>query len=626
MRSALLERLYGRAGHRGIMILLYLAFFAMHTVISSMAYLPSLQPDEFTSVAVANMFIGENWSAAADLSAGYCGFLQSFIYIPALLFTDDPFVQYRMMLAANGAVLSFIPVIVYSCALLLAGTGKRWQAILSAICCGGWMTAVVYGKFLINETAAVFMPWLVIYLLLKADTVKKRASKITFSILTAFAAALSFCADQRLCPLILALLLTVVLSRLLFKRKTVDLPVFIAALAGFCAMAEVCTCLVQQSFRGANSPFELEGTVESFFAGLPEMFADGGFIRFITALAAQLYSAVCGSWGLAALGISLTAAMGVRYLSDLRAGRGPKTDSLSVFVTFTAFLSIFTVFAGVFARFGQADFGMSQDTLLFSRFSDSVMPFTVLLVLVFVFTRELTLSEISGGIISAAIIYIGFYAAARQNVLEAPAGSADMILGLIPALIGEKVGSQISSTGLIAGISCSMCLMAVLLVIVSCAKNLKKLVAAGAVTAVTIYSLCFGLFAYLPAARDYSMAHNAEYITLSEKLFNNTDAPGVTMYQCGGDSVMMIQYINQNINVYSAALPSEIRGNTYVVVPIGARLYLQGQERLPVVYMGQTDSYRIYAYGERPVAYAQAQNGAEEEPLEPVAETPKGEN
>lgn len=605
-KTALLKRLYSGAGQKEVKLLLYLVFFALHMAISSASYLPSIDPNEFTAAALANMFTGTDWTAAMSRSDYFYGFLQSLLYIPAVLITKDPFIQYHIMIGINALVMSFVPVFAYSCSRMM-GLEKTLHSLFAAVCCGGWMTYMIHSSFIWNETMAIFLPWLAFWLLLRADRAAKNSTKSLLSILLGLVAAISYCAHQRLFALILALAVTVILLRAVFRRKIVNIPAFFITLGLLLPLAVMANYLVQARLWGTEDPTLLQNTAEHFFVRLPSMLESAGIGRFFTSLLSQLFYFISASWGLGALGISFLVGSLVSYISFRRKNgkkARPKASPVTVMMTFTFLLTLFMLFISVCYRFAADNFDTSQSTVLFGRYLDSVIPFTVLAVPVYVRTRGLTIAKISGGIISAAAVYICFFLTGRGTVLNADYTSVSPVLGLYPVMFGE---SMITSTGLMAAISCTMCMMAVLLVIVSCAKNLKNTLIIWTVTAVSVYSLCFGSLYYLPMSYAESVDKNEQYVQVSQLVFNSSDAPPVTVYRGSRGCVMMLQYLNQNTTVYTAENLSDIRDDTYLVVPVGVNLpvYHSGVSLLP---MGSTESYRVFAYGEWAVAYARSQS------------------
>lgn len=612
-KTTLLSRMYSRAGNKGIKLLLYLVFFALHFFISMSSHLPSIDPNEFTAAALANMFLGGDWTAAMSRSDYYYGFLQSFMYIPAMLITKDPFVQYRIMIILNGAAMSFIPVIVFSLCFKL-GVKKPWQAVFAAVCTGGWMNCLVHSKFIWNETAAVLIPFVMLYLLIKSDTAEKKLAKKALSVLLAFVCGLAYCAHQRLIAAVLAVIAAAVLSRVILKRHTLHLPLFFASLAVFMTAAVFGNYLVQDILWGVDNPVRLQNTAENILVRLPEMLKDGGASRLFTALMSQSFYFVCASWGLGALGISLFVVIIIRLVKS----RKDKSQLIfggerAVFLFFAASVTLLMLLVGALYRFGAENFETSQSTLIFGRYLDGIIPFAVMFVFVFIFTEELNLVEILGGIVGSGAVYLLFFLTGRQTALSAVSATISPMLGLYPVMFGENSGTLVTSTGFTAAVSCSMCVMTVFIVITSCAGQMKKLLLSSVITLITLYSAGYGVFNYLPLSQAESVSKNSEYVQLSSYIYNTAEAPSVTAYTCGRGCVMMLQYLNQNIKVYTADAPQDIREDTYIIVPSDVQLRFDGQQRIVFVQLAETENYKIYAYGERAKAYAQSQTVGEEE-------------
>lgn len=612
-KTTLLSRFYSRAGNRGIKLLLYLVFFAMHLLLSLSSHLPSIDPNEFSVAAMTNMFIGGDWSAAMSRSDYFYGFLQSVIYIPAMLFTRDPFVQYTLMLITNGAVLSLIPVIVFSLCLRL-GVKKNWQALFAACCSGGWMTCLVHGKFIWNETAATVIPFILLYLLIRAETSDKKVKRTFFSFMLAFVCGLAYCAHQRLIAAVIAVVFAAVLSRLALKRKSLNFPVFFAALAVFMTAAMFGNYLVQSILWGVDNPALLRNTAESFLLGLPGMLKDGGMLKFLTALISQCFYFVCASWGLGALGLSLLTVIIISLVKSKKDKSAPVFGGeRMVFLFYTALITLFMLILGACYRFGAENFETSQSTLIFGRYLDGVIPLTVMFFFVYIYTETLSLTDILGGIIGSGVVYPLFFFTGRKIALNAVSATIIPMLGLYPVMFGENSGTLVTSTGFTAAVSCSLCVMALMIVIVSCSKRLKSVHISVLMAVITAYSALYGVFGYLPLSNAESVSKNAEYVKISSYVYNTSEAPPLTAYSCSRGCVMMLQYLNQNIRVYPADGAADIREDSYVIVPNDVQIRFDGQSRVVFVELAATENYKIYAYGERAKAYAQSQSGNEEE-------------
>lgn len=621
-KSTLLSHISGKAGNKEIMFLLYLVFFAAHLLISLSSHLPSIDPNEFTAAALANMFLGGDWTAAMSRSDYFYGFLQSILYIPALLITKDPFVQYRIMLVTNGAVMSFIPLVTYSLCLKL-GVKKTWQAVCAAVCTGGWITYLVHSKFVWNETASVIIPFIMLYLLIKSDKAEKKSSKILLSVNLSFVCGLAYCAHQRLIAAILAVITAALLSRAVLKRKTLHLPVFFVSLLITMSAAMIGNYFVQNLLWGVSDPTTLNNTTESFIVNLPDMFKNGGVSRFFTALLSQAFYYICSSWGLGALTVSLLVITTVRLVKSCKGDKSQLVfgNERMVFLFFTAAITFFMLIIGAFYRFGAENFETSQSTVLFGCFLDGVIPFTVLLFFVFIYTEELTLVQILGGVVASGIVYLLFFFTGRTVALNAVSATISPMLGLYPVMFGENSGNLLTSTGFTAAVSCSMCVMTVFIVIVSCAKNFKQVVLSVSTAVVILYSAIYGVFGYLPISNAESVNKNAEFVRVSSYLYNASEAPSITAYECSRNCVMMLQYLNQNVKVYTADSVSDIQEDTYIVVPSETQIRFEGQPRVVFVHLAETENYKIYAYGERAKAYAQSQTGNEKQDQQPILQS-----
>lgn len=590
-----------------IYFILYLAFFVMHTVIAAFSYLPSIDPNELSAVAIAQFYTGGDWSAVMSKSSYFYGILQPIIYIPAMLLTKDPFIQYRIMVITNGIVLSFIPLIVFSCCRML-GAKKDWQAVLTAICCGGWMTYIVHGKFIWNETAAVFMPWLTLFVLLKADSAKRKGSRLILSFLLGLVCALSYCAHERLFALILAVVVTVLLLRFVYKRKSINLTAFFISLAVFGFAAVIANYFVMTALWKTDDPADLLNTAENFFCNLSQYLSGSGIYNFFSCLFSQIYYFICASWGIGALAIALFIIGTVNFFKSRRQKTDPAPIGMEILRCFSFFLILFMLFISVCYRFGAENLDASQSALLFGRYLDGVIPFAVLFVLMYFFTSGIDLYTIMYGIITISAGYILFFFFGRERVLDAYSAGISSMLGLYPVMFGESAGSLLTSTGITAAVSCSTCIMAVILVIYYCAKKHANLIISIVLTAAVLYSGIFGTAFYLPLANAESIEKNAPYTELCEYVFNNKDAPGITVFKCSRSCAMTIQYLNQNVTVYTAESEDEIFTDTFIIAPKESVPHFEREGRfITPELIGETDDYCVYAYGERARAYAQSQ-------------------
>ena len=117
-----------------LMLALYVVTLAIHVLMTQVATMFNLAPDEYAVTAVAAWFNGYDWSQTVS-AGGYYGYFQSLFYIPVFWFVDDPMLQYRVMILINGVLMSFAPVIVYFLARKWFGV-RKLSSVFMAIVCG----------------------------------------------------------------------------------------------------------------------------------------------------------------------------------------------------------------------------------------------------------------------------------------------------------------------------------------------------------------------------------------------------------------------------------------------------------------------------------------------------------
>ena len=607
----LLRSFYGKAGHRGICFLIYLLFLAIHILMSASAELPSIDPNEFGVASVTAFFTGKDWSAAMSRNSYFCGYVQAALYTPVMLLTDDPFVQYRLMVCLNGVLLSFVPVIVYSLCRKI-GAQKPWQAGFAALICGGTVTYFAHSKFIWNETLAMLLPWLAAWLMFKlpACRSRSRSRRAFLSVVLGFLCALSVAAHGRLIALALAVPLALFAAKLIFKKQWVSFPFLLGSAAVFGVLQQLAGYLLQQQVWQQSNPAALLNTAEHFFADLGSGGVENPVGRFFVSLVGQIYYFICSGWGMTALGIGLFITVLGTVLVRRHKKQAPQySESFVLFGIFTAFLTFFMLLVSVFYKYGGDAFYSGQDNILFGRYLDGVLPFTVLFVLLFVFMYDLQLTHVLYGVIVTCLSFIGFYLVSRTAVLEAETTRISPTLGLYPLLIGEDSSSALTGTSLMAALSCGLCVLALLVVIICCSrKNLKQVATAFLLLSVAVYSSAYAAFSYLPLANSESRTKNAVYVEMSKYVYNRPEAPEITVYKTPRNTAQMMQFLNQNTRVSYADEADRIPLNTFVILPETETLRFSPRPGGTVfTELARVEGYRVYVYGDKALAYVRSQ-------------------
>ena len=591
------------------MLLMYIFFLIIHSLFSLMVYLPTIDPNELSVVAVSAFFTGSDWSSVMSQSSYYYGFVQAALYTPIMLVTRDPFLQYKLMVLVGGALLSLIPLFAYSISYKL-GAKKPWQAGLCALICGGYVTHFAHSNFVWNETIAIFLPWFIAWLFFRMYYKNGgRTVKMTSSLVLGAVLALSLGAHYRLAAVVLSVIAALLFAKFVLKKKIVRLVPFFSSFVIFFVLQTLAAMGIQSALWKTLEPELLNNTPENFFANLPSALSDGGVVRFFQAVLAQLYYFCVSSWGLGALGMFLFFSVA----KDFFVSRRKKipcaySSGFLIFSCFSFFTVLFTLFTGAFYKFSSDAFYTQQDTMLFGRYLDGVTPLAILFALVFIFLHDLRLKHIFGGASALLLSAAAYYVFALPVTLSAQTTRISPILALYPLLIGENNSTVLSLTSILAASSSALSVLALFVVIVSCTKKLKPVVISVFFLMTTVYSAFFAAFYYIPLCNSESESKNAAYTEISAHLFNQEEAPDITVYRTTRNAAMMLQYLNQNTTVIYAKNSREIEENSFVVVPAGEILRFHTYDKKIIfVELARTAEYSVYAYGEKALAYAQSQ-------------------
>ena len=248
-----LEQFYAAFGDKGVMFILYAFSLVTNSLLTVSMELPSVYPDEISVAGIAAFYSGVNWTGLMEQIGGNCGYIQALLYAPLFRVFKNPYALYKAMLIVNGILVSFIPMIAYHLASKFGVLRVRFK-LLIALCCGMYFSYLTSSKFIWNEAITSLFGWLLVLCMFSAWDRKNRYTRFTMSLLTGFLCAVSYAADNRMLAVVAALVLTVLLSRLVFKEKIVNLPIFFVSLIiSFFAEFLARMMIFQNVWNGANS-------------------------------------------------------------------------------------------------------------------------------------------------------------------------------------------------------------------------------------------------------------------------------------------------------------------------------------------------------------------------------------
>ncbi len=606
------KMLYEKYGNKIIYPFIYFAFFLFNMIGSlEMAY-PAVDPNELSVIAVADFFAGRNWAGVMVSVDYYYGFLQGLVYTPIVLIFEDPFVQYKAMLIMNSVLISFVPVIAYSLSSRMK-TGKVWKSLITAFAAGGYCCYFAHTKFAWTETVSLLIPWLIILLVFKSGDCKGKTGRFFASMLTGLVCGISFAAHTRLIAVVLAIILSLILERIFFGKKLINPFGFILSFILTTSVVLLVSGILQQYLWCAD-PTLLKNTLSEFFADFSDNFANDGITRMAETLSSQMYYYAASTWGLGALSFCLFAAILSACIKH-KHKKEPQTYEMeiSVFSFFSIFTIIFTIIFSTLYRYSSEGYGIYQDTMMFGRFIDGVVPFALVFVLIMLFTHSISVNKILGAGAVLGIIYFTFIMSAVPVIVDSSSTRIAPVLGLYPLRVGAASRELLNVDSLMLTMSMTYCVIGVLLVVVSCTKKYRSVIISALMTMITVYALIFISVVYLPICVNESIEKNASVTELSTHVYNQNGAPAITAYNISRHDALMLQFMNRHVTVRVTYEIETVPENSFLVVRSDEDVSALENSRTPFLLVAECGDLRLYAYGERSSAYMVSQDIDEKE-------------
>ncbi len=605
--GAILDKIYRKIGDKGTVFVIFFTGIFVHTLFALKMEMLSIDPNEFGVMAWSALFSGKNWTNIVSKIGYYYGYGGAILYTPLFIFIKNSFTLYKAILILNGVIVSIVPVIAYHIGRLL-GMEKAWNRLLLALVCGIYSTTFAHTKFAWNETACIIIPWLLIFLLLQTDNIGNKVAKHFMSVLTAFAAVFAYSAHPRLLSVTIAAVVIILFARLAMKKKLVFLSSFIPALAVFAVLEFMLRTHLMNVMWGENRA-ELQNTFGSIFGKLSGLFTENGITRFFETLCGHLYYFATSTWGLGSIALCLVFTSVFSYFKSKKhkTEKNKYTDSFVIFAVFGFFSNLLSMLVSVIDKFGAAGFEQYQDTVIFGRYIDSVIPLLIMLVISYVFINSLDFTKLLGAFVILGVIYALFFIFTAPIIINAPNTRVSPILGLYPIRIGENIDATITIDGLLLTVSCVFCFVALFVVIVCCSVRYRKHIISLCMVCTMLYSSLYTAIVYLPFAANEASTVNTPIYELSESIYNSSDAPYVYTYKSPRRTTTLLQFLNQETLFFTVGSIGELPENCFIVVPNSERLVLKPDSQQLFWELTQTEEYTLYAYGERATAFAQSQ-------------------
>lgn len=598
-----LERFYSTFGDRGVMFILFACSVVIHAMMSLTMELPAVNPDEISVAGITAFYTGKDWSVFMSSSSFYYGYIQALFYTPLSLVFNSPYALYKAMLVMNGILISFIPMIAYHLASKL-GIPKVWQKIVIASCCGLYITYVAHSKFIWNEAISSLLPWALIWCVYMAWDRKNKYSRFTFSVLTGFMCAVCYAAHSRLIAVVIALVITLLIARFVFREKILNLPTFlITAVVSFFAEYLLRKTIISSVWGSVSS-----NTIEGGIARLYGFANEDGLPHFFATLFGHLYTFFTSTMGIGAFATVAFVIMCSKRIHEWYTNRKEQhADGTRVYEPikhkYSLRLTVFGIFAffavggslllSVLYKFNSSKFGAVKDLVIFGRYTDSVAPLAIFLALAFLYLHRYTLKSIISSAAIYACVCIGFTAAAYPY-LSSGSYRESPVLGLLPWRIGENLTEDYSDMSFIIMSSMVFAFFAIIIVCFTCTRRFKTQLISGVVCILFAHTTIFAAFVYLPMRAETNAVNSAPAKAISELLYNDDKSPVIVAYKTGTRTAGLTQFLLPLSDVILINNSKYLPESGIFIVENGTSIPMS-PENYDVI--GKTDDHTVLAYG-----------------------------
>lgn len=431
-----------------VMICLYVVTLIIHTVMAQCVTIFNLTPDEYSVSAIAAYLNGYDWSSTVS-TGGYYGYFQGLFYTPVFLLTDDPMLQYKLMVCMNGFIMGFAPVIAYYLSRRTFELNKGAALIFSLI--SGWYPCyMLLTKYTWNETMCNILPWIFLLLCFRSLECTNTVKKQILSALAGLTLIAGYATHGRMLALLAAgVVLVLVVFFTMKKRIFCFTGFFISFGVGF-----VADKLLKDYFQDAlwllnESGAAPTNTIEKMMSKLTEIDSEA-IVNIFRALVGHFFYFISSTWGFGAICMTLIIGVIVMfYKRRIEISRAVKSNSeqpeayvsdndaiLSMF----AFLTMGAVFVISVAFKGTSSVLQERaDTLIYGRYTEVFYPTAIYTTLVLIKRGKLSQMHSFAGIVAAGLINALTIAFVAPVVTASDRMVSGMILGLAPIRYAENM-------------------------------------------------------------------------------------------------------------------------------------------------------------------------------------------
>lgn len=588
-----LEQFYAAFGDKGVMFILYAFSLVTNSLLTVSMELPSVYPDEISVAGIAAFYSGKSWTGLLEQIGGDGGYIQALLYAPLFLVFKNPYALYKAMLIINGILVSFIPMIAYHLASKFGVLRVRFK-LLIALCCGMYFSYLTSSKFIWNEALTSLFGWLLVLCMFSAWDRKNRYTRFTMSLLAGFLCAVAYAADNRMLAVVLALVLTVLLSRLVFKEKIVNLPIFFVSLIISFFAEFLARSMIIQNVRN--------GAVMGDASVIPGRLGSTG--NFFGVFFSHIYAFMTSTFGMGAVAGALFTILIITWITEVIKNRAkaPEDDAKvyePIKHKYGLRITIFALFQ--FLALGCASivsalfsFGTSGRLSVFGRYTDNVAPFAMFLVLVFVVLYGIDLKKLFFSTAIYAYACLCFAISGYPTVGENDYMTAS-ITGLLPLNFNGSSTDALTGMSYIIMSSCVFSVLALMIVFAACSRKHRTPLVSLLILFMIAYTSAYSGLLYLPELGAENAEKAEPYVEVSRLLYNNPQSPPIVVFEAEPDLAATLQFLAPDIKVTMLKRGGRVPESCLLIAENGVEAPFEGGSYDMV---GRTGSYSVYAYGE----------------------------
>lgn len=589
-----LELFYDTLGDRGIMFILYAFSVVVNSLFTLSMELPAIYPDEINTAGIAALYSGRDWSALLADTGMSSGYIAAMFYAPMLVVFKNPYAVYKAMLIENALLISFIPLIAYHMAAKLGVPRLRYRVLIS-LCCGMYVSYIANSKFIWNETATCLVGWILVLCLFTSWDKKDVYSRISTSILLGFLCAVAFAVNARLIAVTVGIILTVILARIIFRERMINIPVYLISLI---------VSFIAEHFLRLAVNGTVFGNVENALIISPHSAGK----RFFGVLYSHVYSLMTSTLGLGALAAAITAVMIIRWVSEgIKSRERTLDDGTKVYEPnthkYNTRLSVFALMqflmagcTSIFpALFTVSTGKLAAESTIFGRYTDNIAPLAIFLVLVFFFIYGVNLKHLWLGAGIYAYACLSFRVAGFPIVSRSESFLRSAVPGMFPIEATAGAEGSITALSYVIMSSCVFSLFVVFMVIASCSKKHRQMLIGIVMLFIVGYTTVYAGFIYLPKAGSENAEKCEPYRALTKLLYNDPQSPPIVVYDEDMSLAATIQFLNPNAKVDVLTEGERVPESCLLIAKNGVQPPFEGGSYDSA---GRTDVYSVYAYGE----------------------------